>query len=673
MTTRASLKHRSRTAVRWVVLLSLAAACGGKTTRDRGNGTLVQGSRRVVVGGTTGESASYAYDPGGNILRVRSMTAPTLSVSGFEPFIGGAGQRVTVTGTGFCTSPSTNAVTVNGTPAASEAATANQLTFRVPIGATTGPVSVSCGSDTVVSAGSFTVVSGVVVSDFAPKVGAAGTAITINGYNFDPEQANDAVRVGVGTASVSVASFTTLRATVGSDATSGKIRVSVAGVTGASSADFFMVPASYAPQSVGWMARLAPGEDSVVSLPTPGQIGLAIFDGSRGEGLALHVSGSSFGASATIALYAPAGALVQSWTVTSDADTKLVPADLPADGTYSVVIQPPTGATGALHLQLWPDAVVPLQVGGDAVAMSLAAGQNGRYAFTAAAGDALGIGYPILTASSGGSLALTVRAPDGSAVGQTTSPTRPGSNQLSPLPTSGPYTLVVRPSGTSSASLSVLLSPQITGTIATDGAPTTFQTARVGQAAVYTFSGVAGQSYTIEVTTQAAFANGGTVVLKKPGGSSVTLASLSSSAPTNAKADLGVLSATGTYGIAATPSDLSTGTLTLRVIPQAAGALTIGAAPVTLALGEAQNGRYTFTGAAGDLLNLVVTAVSATPTRASVAASILNPAGSSVKSATITAPATIQLPQLTTAGTYTLSLAPQGTAAASLTLQLVRR
>lgn len=78
------------------------------------------------------------------------------------------------------------------------------------------------------------------ISSFSPTSGGAGTEVTLTGQNFDPVVANDLVKFNGRTAEVKRASATSVSVLVPSEATSGPIAVTVAGLT-ATSSDFFTV------------------------------------------------------------------------------------------------------------------------------------------------------------------------------------------------------------------------------------------------------------------------------------------------------------------------------------------------------------------------------------------------------------------------------------------------
>ncbi|MFI7430459.1 VWD domain-containing protein [Micromonospora sp. NPDC049836] len=132
---------------------------------------------------------------------------------------------------------------------------------------------------------------------------------------------------------------------------------------------------------------------------------------------------------------------------------------LPADGTYTVVVDPTERGTGATTLRLVTsrDREATVTLGGPPVVAAVdRPGAVTGYRFTAAAGTSVTVSA---TASNlpdqCGVLAL--RAPDGSTV--TTGCVINGAGELGPavLPTSGAYTLVVDPSGAATGQVTLAL------------------------------------------------------------------------------------------------------------------------------------------------------------------------------------------------------------------------
>ncbi|MBS1559942.1 MAG: IPT/TIG domain-containing protein, partial [Bacteroidetes bacterium] len=191
-----------------------------------GNNTI-----NVTVGGQTAVSASSF------------SVIPTLS--GFLPSSGIIGSTVTITGTGFDgTTVSNNTVKFGSTTATVSTATATSLTVTVPAAISgSNTINVTVGGQTATSATPFSVVP--TISNFTPSSGAYGTPVTINGTGFDgTPPANNNVKFGSISATVTVSTPTSLIVTVPVGAKSNTISVAVGGQT-ATSATPFIVPLSF--------------------------------------------------------------------------------------------------------------------------------------------------------------------------------------------------------------------------------------------------------------------------------------------------------------------------------------------------------------------------------------------------------------------------------------------
>ena len=101
------------------------------------------------------ENAYYAAGASTWSTRIGSFRFPTcLSVTDFTPADGPAGTIVTIRGTGFV---SVSSVRFNGKPARFLRDSPTQIRAQVPLGATTGPISVTTPAGTAASASSFVV------------------------------------------------------------------------------------------------------------------------------------------------------------------------------------------------------------------------------------------------------------------------------------------------------------------------------------------------------------------------------------------------------------------------------------------------------------------------------------------------------------------------------------
>lgn len=263
----------------WGIVVLLVLAVVGCGDQEHTAVHAAVRARNQIGSTVAGESAQYAYDGAGNILQINSTTVTRVSIAGFTPSAGAVGDIVTISGAGFSPYVSMNAVQLSGVEAPVLSATSSELTFTVPAGATSGNITVTCGITTATSSSAFTVVTGVVVTDFSPKMGRAGTALTITGFDFDPNPLSNSVVIGAGTGG----SITSLNAIVGATASSGKVNVTTPSGTGTSSEDFYLLPGDYWEWDIGFTGRATSGALTTVPPSAPGLAGLVVFDGTMGE------------------------------------------------------------------------------------------------------------------------------------------------------------------------------------------------------------------------------------------------------------------------------------------------------------------------------------------------------------------------------------------------------
>lgn len=163
----------------------------------------------AVVPGGFAHSPIKVTTPGGT---AKSATNFTLvagsgpSISGLSPSSGAVGDQVLISGSGFTGAAQ---VQFNGTVATFNVDSDVQITTTVPLGATTGPVSVTTPSGVLLSPTAFTVGSAPppvpVVNSFSPTSGPVGTVVTVTGSGF------------TGATSVSFGAFAATSFTVDSD------------------------------------------------------------------------------------------------------------------------------------------------------------------------------------------------------------------------------------------------------------------------------------------------------------------------------------------------------------------------------------------------------------------------------------------------------------------------
>ncbi|MBL8496009.1 MAG: IPT/TIG domain-containing protein, partial [Rhodocyclaceae bacterium] len=417
--------------------------------------------RLVQIIDSNGESAQYQYDAAGNITAITRTGSAQISIAEFSPSSGPVGSQVTIDGVGFSTTPSNNSVKFNGVTAVVVSATGTRLVATVPASATTGPLTVTVGGNTATATTPFTVATDQmnpppVVVGVSPTIGAVGTAVTVTGQNFDAVAINNKVRFNGALAPISSASPLQLIATVPAAATSGRIAVGTPYGTASSTQDFFVLPSGYTVAQIGSTARLAvDGAPLALNSGASGQLAMMVFDGVQGQNVSITISSVGFtptNGGANFYVKAPDGSTVGSNYSLPAQGTIVDLPTLPANGTYTLVVVPGSGTSVNATYAVSGELTGPIAIDGAPVSFSTTRiGQNGRYSFSGAVGQKLGLGISALsTTPSGGTVAVTVYAPDNVTVLMSCgSYSATGGNcNLPALPSTGTYTVQVNPSTT---------------------------------------------------------------------------------------------------------------------------------------------------------------------------------------------------------------------------------
>jgi hypothetical protein len=190
----------------------------------------------VPAGATTGTIAvttPAGTDTGGTF----TVTPSPPTINSFTPTSGPVGTSVDIQGTNFTGATS---VTFNGTPDPAFVVTSStDITAHVPVGATTGQISVTTTAGTATSATSFTVIPTPTISSFTPTSGLVGTSVDIQGTSFTG--ATSVTFNGTADPSFLVNSSTEITAHVPVGATTGTISVTTPGGTATSSSSFTVI------------------------------------------------------------------------------------------------------------------------------------------------------------------------------------------------------------------------------------------------------------------------------------------------------------------------------------------------------------------------------------------------------------------------------------------------
>ncbi len=206
-----------------------------------------------------------------------------------------------------------------------------------------------------------------------------------------------------------------------------------------------------------------------------------------------------------------------------------------------------------------------------------------------------------------------------------------------------------------------------------NGAAVTVSMTSSGDNAYLTFSGATGEHLGVGVTgvTIGSGTCSVTVRVLKPDGTNLsTLADCFG--PSGGEMDVATLPVNGTYTLFVDPQGTNTGSATLTLSDDVADATNPGGLSPTLALSRVgQNGRVTFSGAAGEHLGVGVTGVTIGSGTCSVTVRVLKPDGTNLSTlADCFGPSggEMDVATLPVNGTYTLLVDPQGTTTGSATL-----
>jgi len=358
--------------------------------------------------------------------------------------------------------------------------------------------------------------------------------------------------------------------------------------------------------------------------------------------------------------------------------------NIAVDSSYASDIAPPPGVTAADI-----EYKGRITVDGPPVTASMKTPKKkGLMVFEGVAGQRINIGFSGATLTQG---RASVYRPDGEVMTIVASPVthyywsaykpagdstaskgasfspKGGSLDLPALPSSGTYTIVLEPGERYTGDVTVTVSTELMGDITPQGPAMPIAFGRFGQNARYTFAGTTGQTVSLQlsgVTIESGYVS----ILKPDGGILGTPASFGSQ---GAVIDTQVLPTSGVYAVLIDPGhiDLGRATLALYSAPDVSGAIMTNEAAVTsMLIVPGQRARYTFSGTAGQWVNLGLTQV----TTASSVVSMLNPDGTTLVSTTVGPsggsldPATI----LPATGAYTIVVDPVSYYTGSMTLTL---
>jgi RHS repeat-associated protein len=424
---------------------------------------------------------------------------------------------------------------------------------------------------------------------------------------------------------------------------------------------------------------IASGTATPVSLSIPGQADLLTFSGVAGQLASVQVSNSnSLNCNLYVSIISPDGTPLAQPNNSCSSSFFLNPIPLPATGTYTVLVAPANGTTGAATITLWlfseQESGGVLSGTPTPITMNIS-GQSQAMPFTGVAGQFADVQFA--NSTFGCCVAVSILNPDGSTL--ITNTIGGAALSLGPieLPANGTYTLLVAPTGANSssgsASVTLWLFNEPASAVLTPGTPEEVLLSTPGQSDALTFSGVAGQLASMQITNSNSLSCNLYVSIIGPDGTALTRPNNSCS--NSFFLNPVTLPATGTYTVLVAPANGTTGsaTVNLWLFSEQTGTNISPGTPTAVTVNTAgQSQSMPFFGAVGEYASVQF---SNSTYGCCVTVSILNPDGSTLVSGT-TGDTSLSLGSvaLPGSGIYTLVVAPTGASvidgSASVTLWL---
>lgn len=146
-----------------------------------------QNQVQALIPSTATTGPITVHTPGGVATSATNLiTGAGPIVTGFSPSAGPVNKPVIITGTGFDNSVQAVSVKFNGTPITTGFVSADtQIQTAVPAGATTGPITVTKGTNVFITSSNFVVGSFPLITSVSPEIGSVNAQVVINGENLN--------------------------------------------------------------------------------------------------------------------------------------------------------------------------------------------------------------------------------------------------------------------------------------------------------------------------------------------------------------------------------------------------------------------------------------------------------------------------------------------------------
>ncbi len=383
------------------------------------------------------------------------------------------------------------------------------------------------------------------IIQFSPASGSVGATVTIYGTGFSATAAQNTVTFNGAAASVVQSSTTHIVATVPMGATTGPIAVTS--------------PVGSATSSASFVVGSSPGAPTITSF-TPN---------IATPGTAVTITGTNF---ETTPLNNKAAFNLGNSAISSATSTS-ISAAVPPVGSGRISVTTPNGkATSADDFFIPPSTytvadvmlTARMTIGSSHAASVSTVGKIGLILFDGSMGQRVYLN--ITNVSSNGVTFVRIYNPDSTVLAaKTVSFSNPGYIDTTTLPATGTYTILVDPSGSATASMTLSLinvAADVTGTITPSGASVPVSITTAGQNARLIFSGGADQKISLRITG-VTIGSTTPVTIFKPNGT--TLISFNANIAAGGWLEATTLPVTGTYTILMDPNTTFTGNATLAL------------------------------------------------------------------------------------------------------------
>ncbi len=411
------------------------------------------------------------------------------------------------------------------------------------------------------------------------------------------------------------------------------------------------------------------GPPVTVTTSAAGQKARLRFTGQAGERVSVKLSSVSI-AMSYVSILSPDGTTLGARTFVGTSGGLLDTRTLPANGNYTILVDPQGTSTGSMTVTLYdvpPDAGGPIAFGSPATANVTTPGQNAAFTFTGQANQRVSIKLAGVTIPMS---YVSIVKPDGTLLGTNTFVGTSGAFvDTRTLPVGGGYTILVDPQGAGTGSITVTLydvPPDAGGPIAFGGSVTA-NVSTPGQNARITFDGQAGQR--VGVKLSAVTISTSYVSLLKPDGT--TLGTNTFVSTGGGFVDTRTLPVAGTYTILVDPQAASTGSMTVTlydVPPDAGGPIAFGSPATANVTTPGQNVAFSFAGQTNQRVSVKLSGVTISTSQVS----ILKPDGTTLGNAMYvgTGGGFLDTRVLPAAGTYAVVVDPQAASTGSITITL---